>query len=166
MNSAGCGAFLKNHSNLKTLDLIEALQQAPVNPMKVNFLETNYDATTKGPKAKITAVYHPACHLNHQQGLANDYVDLLKEIPNLVLVPLYEADMCCGSAGFYNLIKSKMANEIGKRKARFIKNTGTKIVLTANPGCMSQIQAHLGTEYKVLHPVSLIRGYLESGKKP
>jgi glycolate oxidase iron-sulfur subunit len=160
MNSAGCGAFLKNHTDLKTLDLIEALQQAPANPMKADFMKVSL--LKEAPRSKIIATYHPACHLNHQQGLANDYVDLLKQIPNLELMPLYEADMCCGSAGFYNLIKSKMANEIGKRKAKFIKNTGAKIVLTANPGCMSQIQAHLGDEYKVLHPVSLIKGYLES----
>ncbi len=160
MNSAGCGAFLKNHSELKVLDLIEALERAPVNPMKPSFLSTNGQRTT--PKAKIIATYHPACHLNHQQGLANDYVELLKQIPSLELMPLYEADMCCGSAGFYNLIKSKMANKIGKRKARFIKNTNAEVVLTANPGCMSQIQAQLGDDYKVLHPVSLIRGYLDS----
>ena len=169
MNSAGCGAFLKNHSDLKVLDLIEALEQGLVNPMKRNFLSMYNEiampaslARDDSRRSKITAVYHPACHLNHQQGLANNYVELLKQIPNLELVPLYEADMCCGSAGFYNLIKSKMANEIGKRKARFIKNTGAKIILTANPGCMSQIQAHLGDEYKVLHPVSLIKGYLAS----
>ncbi len=160
MNSAGCGAFLKNHTDLKILDLIEALQQAPINPMKPSFL--NQYSANDLLRPKITATYHPACHLNHQQGLANDYIELLQQIPNLELMPLYEADMCCGSAGFYNLIKSKMANEIGKRKARFISNTGAKLVLTANPGCMSQIQAHLGDEYKVLHPVSLIRGHLEN----
>ncbi len=179
MNSAGCGAFLKNHSELKIWDLIEALKNAPVNAMKKDFMQQlSLQGATKPRRSNpINAIYHPACHLNHQQGLANDYVDFLKQIPGLELLPLYEADMCCGSAGFYNLIKSKMANEIGERKAENIrhalrhpeedevrrKDLPTKaIVLTANPGCMSQIQAHLSDDFKVLHPISLIRAYLEN----
>ena len=159
MNSAGCGAFLKNHSALPVMDLIEALKQAPSSPS----LRAEGDA--------IQAIYHPACHLNHQQGVSDDYVELLKQIPGLELIPLQEADLCCGSAGFYNLIQSKMANQIGMRKAENIKSSlraklsaakqflsarNDVIVLTANPGCMSQIQAHLGDEYQVMHPVSLI----------
>ncbi|MDA0771482.1 MAG: (Fe-S)-binding protein [Cyanobacteria bacterium] len=174
MNSAGCGAFIKNHSGLPVMDLIEALKNALVNPLQ------------RDPVASLRmtkAVYHPACHLNHQQGVSQDYVDLLKQIPGLELIPLHEADLCCGSAGFYNLIQSKMANEIGQRKAENIRSSlgaeqsGAKqssqedwiatpsarndaIVLTANPGCMSQIQAHLSDEYQVMHPVSLIKQYL------
>lgn len=165
MNSAGCGAFVKNHgkefnSNLKVIDLIEALKSAPYNPMKADFTKASLSTETRN--TKIIATYHPACHLNHQQGLAYEYLDILKQIPQLELVPLYDADVCCGSAGFYNLIKTSMAEKIGELKAKHIKDTNAKIVLSANPGCISQIQAHLGKDYKVLHPVTLIRGHLNA----
>ncbi|MBT6843063.1 MAG: (Fe-S)-binding protein [Candidatus Melainabacteria bacterium] len=195
MNSAGCGAFIKNHSDLESMDLIEALKQAPSLRGADAARQSNAGdwIATHSLSARndeiIYAVYHPACHLNHKQGVSQDYVELLKRIPSLELIPLHEADLCCGSAGFYNLIQSKLAGEIGKRKAENItsslralakqSNARSKgaaikfsvldcfanarndvIVLTANPGCMSQIQAHLGDEYQVMHPISLIKQYL------
>ena len=71
-------------------------------------------------------------------------------------MPFLEAEVCCGSAGFYNLIKPELAEPIGERKAENIKNAGVDMVITANPGCMSQIEAHLGLGYRVLHPMSLL----------
>ena len=104
----------------------------------------------------LKAVYHPACHLYHAQGLTTQYQGLLALIPHLELVPFLEAEVCCGSAGFYNLIKPELAEPIGERKAENIKNAGVDMVITANPGCMSQIEAHLGLGYRVLHPMSLL----------
>lgn len=147
MNSSGCGAFLKDHcEDLKVFDLIEAINKAPI--------KAKYKST------EMIATYHPACHLNHAQGIKQEYIDILESIQGLKLMPLYEADVCCGSAGFYNLIKTKMAEAIGERKAQFIKDTGAKVVLTANPGCMSQIQAHLDSSYQILHPVSVLAACL------
>ena len=100
------------------------------------------------------------CHLNHRQGLAYDYLAWLEKIPNLNIAKLVDADMCCGSAGIYNLIKPQMAEKIGKLKAQNIQATSAYIVATANPGCMSQIQSSLGKDYKVLHPVSILAEYL------
>ena len=60
------------------------------------------------------------------------------------------------SAGFYNLIKPKLAEPIGERKAANIKKAGADLVITANPGCMSQIEAYLSDGYKVIHPKSLL----------
>lgn len=182
MNSAGCGAFLKNHSDLPVMDLIEALMSSRAKRGDLNWIASLLSAPRNDET--IQAVYHPACHLNHQQGVSNDYMELLKQIPGLELIPLHEADLCCGSAGFYNLIQTQMANEIGKRKAENIKSSlqalakqsntddwiatssarNDVIVLTANPGCMSQIQAHLGDEYRVMHPVSLIWFYLDRSR--
>lgn len=174
-NSAGCGSFVKDHSDLETLDFIEALEQAPYKPKFVSIeisssdnsgadldslrskqaTNDNLDLKKTKPE-KIIASYHPACHLNHAQGIKDEYIDLLKQIPNLELVPLEEADVCCGSAGFYNLIKDKMASQIGKRKAGFIQETNAHLVITANPGCMSQIQAYLPDNYTVMHPATLL----------
>ncbi len=169
MNSAGCGAHLRKNvtdvtflrsqprvqngllrfarNDIRILDFIELIQNAPV---------TIQDFTKELKNNKvINATYHPACHLNHAQGIRTEYQELLKLIPNLTLIPLAEADVCCGSAGFYNLIHPQMADAIGARKAGNIKNSKAEILVTANPGCISQIQAHL-PEQKILHPISLI----------
>ena len=188
MNSAGCGAWLKNHSDLEILDLIELLQPSLRGACDeaIQWIDSvdALDCFTgaRNDSESIKAVYHPACHINHQQGVSDQYVELLEKIPGLELIPLYEADLCCGSAGFYNLIQSKMADKIGQRKAANIKQASypeeqrdpdvlrtqddscdvrTSIVLTANPGCMSQIQAHLGDEYQVMHPVSFLNQKLQ-----
>ncbi len=108
----------------------------------------------------IKVTYHPACHLNHAQGIKTEYQELLQLIPNLTLIPLQEADVCCGSAGFYNLIKPQMADKIGARKAENINKTQAQILVTANPGCISQIQAQTGN-IVVMHPISLIAKYLD-----
>lgn len=156
MNSAGCGAFLKDHADpsIQSFDLIEAINKAPLS-----FEEFSKKLKTASKTLDVT--YHPACHLNHAQGIKTEYLDLLKLVPGLQIRSLHEADICCGSAGFYNLIKPEMAEQIGQRKADFIRKTGSNILVTANPGCMSQIEAHLENNYKVMHPVTLISEFLE-----
>lgn len=153
-NSAGCGAFTKDHAQNnfqgKIFDLIEIINMAPIS------LEDLIQKKSVSSQKPSKATYHPACHLNHAQGLKTEYLDILNLLPNTDIIPLYEADVCCGSAGFYNLIKSKMADDIGERKAKFIKDTGVHTVVTANPGCMSQIQAHLGPKFQTVHPISLL----------
>lgn len=176
INSAGCGAFIKEHlrdfdpaskigntdflddsnyrtSNPEIMDLITALLDAPYNPLENSSLDES---------KKISISYHPACHLNHRQGVAYDYLDLIKQMKSITVKELRDADLCCGSAGFYNLIKTDMADLIGKEKARNVEDTGAKILVTANPGCMSQIQAHLPDDYRVVHPVTLVADYLRS----
>lgn len=152
INSAGCSAYMKANQKdeLTILELIEAIDQAPY-PLKNLSLSPNLQAT-----------YHPACHLNHQQGLSQNYEKLLKSIQGLDLIPLDNASLCCGSAGFYNIIKPEIANQIGELKAEAIKGTGVKLIITANPGCISQIQGQLGSEYQIIHPIQLIKNVIEN----
>jgi|GEM_PF-542969 len=173
-NSAGCGAHLKHHCKPRHCE--ERSDEAIPNPVIarsvsdeatphiLDFIELIHQDLTK-LKLKntqpLTATYHPACHLNHAQGIRTEYQELLKLIPNLTLIPLLEADVCCGSAGFYNLIKPEEAAEIGARKAQNIELSKAGILITANPGCISQIQAHLGNNIEVVHPISLIAKYLD-----
>ena len=167
-NSAGCGAHVKDKIYVESLvvkDIAELIDpshwQAPL-PLeafkaKLTSLKgTDENAEIEDCEQSLKAVYHPACHLYHAQGLTTQYQSLLALIPNLELIPFLEAEVCCGSAGFYNLIKPQLAEPIGERKAANIKNAGVDLVITANPGCMSQIEAHLGEEYKVIHPMSLL----------
>ena len=161
-NSAGCGAHVKDKVYLESLvlkDIAELID--PDNWLAPISLEA-FKAKLINP-ASLRAVYHPACHLYHAQGLTTQYQSLLALIPNLELIPFLEAEVCCGSAGFYNLIKPQLAEPIGERKAANIKKAGVDLVITANPGCMSQIEAHLSEgsgdgkqSYTVIHPMSLL----------
>ena len=84
---------------------------------------------------------------------------LLEGIPGIELVPISEPEICCGSAGIYNMVEPGPAAELGERKARNIIDTGADIVASANPGCTLQIQSHsrrLGKPLRVVHPVQLV----------
>lgn len=172
-NSAGCGAHMKDKIFSESLiikDIGELLDtanwQAPL-PLEQfqekifqNIAVKANSEIRSNEVQKIKAVYHPACHLHHAQGLTTQYQSLLALVPDLELIPFMEAEVCCGSAGFYNLIKPKLAELIGERKARNIKDTGANLLITANPGCMSQIEAHLGEDYQVQHPMSFLAKFL------
>ncbi len=148
VNSAGCGAFLKAHNESSGVyDLVELLKKAPYNPLANKSFQTQ-------------VLYHPACHLNHRQHLSDEYEKLLQQIDGLELHCLDSKDLCCGSAGFYNLINQNMANKIGLQKTNEIEDTNIKTLITANPGCMSQLKSLLKSGYKVMHPASFLRQVL------
>jgi glycolate oxidase iron-sulfur subunit len=103
--------------------------------------------------------YHDACHLAHAQGIRREPRAILESIPGIELVPVPEAEICCGSAGIYNLVRPQPASELGERKARNILGTGAALVASANPGCTLQIKAgarRLGRRVPVLHPVEIL----------
>ena len=96
---------------------------------------------------------------------------MLSEIPELEIVEIPEAPICCGSAGIYNLVQPNAANELGDRKAELIASLDADVVVTGNPGCILQLQASLeraGKKIPVLHTIQLldasIRGQLPSAQ--
>ena len=95
------------------------------------------------PEFRCAVTYHDACHLAHGLGVRDAPRELLRSIPGLVLVELAESDMCCGSAGSYNLTEPAMARALAQRKAENIAATGADYVVLANPGCEFQIAAEL-----------------------
>jgi len=107
----------------------------------------------------MKVAYHDACHLAHAQGVRAQPRELLREVPELELVEPREWELCCGSAGIYNLVKPEPAAELGERKARNLLDTGAEAIVAANPGCALQITAHterLGRALPVLHPMELL----------
>jgi glycolate oxidase iron-sulfur subunit len=103
---------------------------------------------------QCTVTYHDACHLVHGLGVRDNPRKLLRAIPGVRLVELAEADLCCGSAGSYNLTEPEMARALVKRKADNIVATGADYVVLANPGCEFQIAAELrrrGAQNRVIH---------------
>jgi len=115
----------------------------------------------RGPLGSVrkTVTYHDPCHIVHGQKISKAPRELLAQIPGLTVVPLTEADRCCGSAGTYNLTQPEMARQLQARKVAHIRETGAEAVVTANPGCIIQIAQGLeaaGAPVKVLHLVELL----------
>ena len=107
----------------------------------------------------MTATYHDACHLVHAQKVREQPRRLLSQIPGLKLVELPESELCCGAAGTYNLTEPEMAERLSRRKLRNIVDTGARLVITANAGCLMQIACEArmqGQVLKIVHPMDLL----------
>jgi len=105
------------------------------------------------------ATYHDACHLAHAQKVVQAPRRLLARIPGLVLRELPETEICCGSAGTYNINQPEMAQRLARRKIDNITATGARIVLAANAGCLLQIGRELRRHRHpalLLHPMDLL----------
>jgi glycolate oxidase iron-sulfur subunit len=144
VNAAGCGSSMKTYGELFRNDPAWAGRAAA-------FAEKVRDVTEvlaalgqpQAPRHRmdLRIAYHDACHLAHAQGVRQQPRDLLRAIPGVTLVPVAEGDICCGSAGIFNLVQPAMAAELGMRKAALIAEAQPDIVATTNPGCMLQIGA-------------------------
>jgi glycolate oxidase iron-sulfur subunit len=161
VNAAGCGAHLKGYGHL--------LRQDPAWHARAEAFEARVQDVTEflarrplvGPLGAVPlrATYHDPCHLAHGQQVRAQPRDLLRAIPGLELVELREAEMCCGSAGLYNLTEPVMARRLLERKLSHVLATGADAVVTANPGCLLQLAAGLrehGAATPVYHVVELL----------
>jgi glycolate oxidase iron-sulfur subunit len=107
----------------------------------------------------VVAAYHDACHLSHAQGIRSEPRDLLRGIPGLELREIAEPEICCGSAGIYNLVNPKPARELGDRKAANVRAAGAELLVTANPGCLMQIDSALrrdGATMALAHTIEVL----------
>ena len=94
-------------------------------------------------QSAIKVTYHDACHLAHPQHITKQPRQLVRALVGDSFVELPESDVCCGSAGSYNLTEPEMAERLQRRKVENILKTGAKVVVTTNPGCLLQIRAGL-----------------------
>jgi len=166
VNAAGCGSALKDYAHLLRDDpeWAERAERfcAKVSDASELLAETEPRAARQPVPMKVA--YHDACHLAHAQGIRAQPRELLHGIPELELLEPEGWEICCGSAGVYNLIKPEPAAELGRRKARNLLETGAEAVASANPGCSLQILAHserLGRRLPVLHPMQLLHMSIE-----
>jgi glycolate oxidase iron-sulfur subunit len=103
--------------------------------------------------------FQDSCHLAHAQRIRSEPRELLRSIPGLELIEPAEQEICCGSAGIYNLVQPEAARELGERKAAHVLATGADVYATANPGCLLQVSAALrraGRPISAAHPVELL----------
>ncbi len=153
VDSAGCGSWLKEMGTGRVFDASEFLADHGLE-----------DQLFKSHLNK-TVTYHDACHLAHGQGIRSAPRKLLKAIPGLKLVELAESDMCCGSAGIYNVTQPKMARELLERKWRNVLASGAEIVALGNPGChawIAQAAREHASPIQVLHTIEVLESAFNS----
>jgi glycolate oxidase iron-sulfur subunit len=164
VNAAGCGSTMKEYGQLLRDDPAWAERAKAFSARVKDLTEFLPAGAGSGEKAEVAGqtgkvTYHDACHLAHAQRITKPPRELVKAIAGKNFVELPEADVCCGSAGTYNLTEMEMAERLQRRKIENILKTGAQIVVTSNPGCMLQIRAGLrkaGADIRVMHIADFI----------
>ncbi len=160
-NAAGCGAAMKQYGDLLREDnawqgRAEAFS-ATVRDVSEILAQISWN--DRLTPVSLTVTYHDACHLAHAQRIRKEPRAVLQQIPGLRLVELTDSDLCCGSAGVYNLLQAEMAGEILGRKLDRIRDAGAEVVAAGNVGCLLQIDRGLrqvGLPIRAVHPVELL----------
>ena len=161
-NVAGCGSSMKEYGHLLSDDPAWKDRAAVFSARVRDVHEVLAAGEPQAPRhpVRATVAYHDACHLGHAQKVRAQPRAVLRSIPELELVDLPEAELCCGSAGIYNLVAPEAAAELGARKAANVRSVQPDMIVTANPGCLLQIGKHLadghGPDIPLLHPVQLL----------
>ncbi|HEV8175565.1 MAG TPA: heterodisulfide reductase-related iron-sulfur binding cluster [Actinoplanes sp.] len=161
VNAAGCGSSLKEYGELLRDDPAYA---ARAQAFAAKVRDLSEVLTELGPVADrhplpVTVAYHDACHLGHAQGVRAQPRALLRAIPGLAVREIADPEICCGSAGIWNVLNPEPAAELGERKARTVLATGAELLVTANPGCLMQVAASvrkLGGEIALAHTAQVL----------
>ena len=163
-NAAGCGSTLKEYGGLLADEPGWAERGRKFSSKVRDLTEWLADPALGMPprpsNGTVRVTYHDACHLAHAQRITKQPRALVKAVAGKNFIELPESDVCCGSAGTYNLTEPQMAERLQTRKVENILQTGADVVVTSNPGCHLQIQAGLrkaGSRIQVIH----IADYLE-----
>ncbi len=161
VNAAGCGSSMKEYGHLLRDDpaFAERATRFASKVKDVTEILTTLPARVARKPMPLRIAYHDACHLGHAQGVRRQPRELLQSIPGVTLLPVAESDICCGSAGIFNLVQPEMSDALGARKAAYLAETGPDMVVTSNPGCILQIQAaaaRAGTPLVVRHIVEVL----------
>ena len=191
VNSAGCGAAMKEYGELlagdpewaarahefaaKVKDISEFLVDLPfepptpmISPLPRTLGRASvWTGEGSGVRA-ATVTYQESCHLAHAQRITRAPRDILTAIPGLTLAEMPNADRCCGSAGVYSLTQAQMSIQLLESKMQAIRDTGATIIATSNPGCMAQLEAgarRFGPKLRVVHVVELLdKAYCSTDK--
>lgn len=159
VNSAGCGAALKDYARLLADDpLADAAARFAGRVMDISEVLAAR-GPAQGARLDLTVSYDAPCHLQHAQQVTDPPLRLLEAIPGLRRVQHAESDQCCGSAGLYGLLQPELSGKILDRKLAAIAAVAPDVLVTGNPGCAMQLGAGLlaaGHRTAVMHPVELL----------
>lgn len=160
-NAAGCGSGLHEYpllfAGLPDAEAAEALAHKALDVTV--FLDRLGIVAIPPLPQPLKVAYHDACHLAHAQKVTDPPRKLLRSIPNLTLLEIPEGEMCCGSAGTYNIEQPEIASQLGQRKAANILKTGADVVAAGNIGCLVQIRTHLhalGRPLPIHHTIEIL----------
>jgi glycolate oxidase iron-sulfur subunit len=158
VNVAGCGATMKSYGRLLRDDPEYADRAVAFSAKVRDISELLAELGPAAPRHPIRArlAYHDACHLGHGQGVRAEPRAVLRGIPGLEVVDVPEAEICCGSAGIYNLVQPEAAEDLGRRKAANVLSVAPDALAVANPGCLLQIRRHLPGTLPMFHPIELV----------
>jgi glycolate dehydrogenase iron-sulfur subunit len=161
INAAGCGSNVKEYGHLLRDDpeYAERAKAFAAKCRDVSEFLSELEPRATRHALPLRVAYHDACHLQHAQGVRLQPRTVLGRIPQLELLEIPEAAICCGSAGIYNLVQPEAATELGDRKASHIAALEADIVVSANPGCLLQLQSALaraGRKLPVRHFIELL----------
>jgi glycolate oxidase iron-sulfur subunit len=170
VNAAGCGSAMKRYGHLLRNDQEYAQRAKAFSAKCRDISEILTELEPRAPRGRVAvrAAYHDACHLQHAQGVRAQPRRLLQEIPGLELREIGESEICCGSAGIYNLLEPEAATQLRDRKVQHIIRTEAEVLVSGNPGCLLQIATGLEAAVRpipVMHLVALIDRSIAEGRK-
>jgi glycolate oxidase iron-sulfur subunit len=161
INAAGCGSTLKEYAHLLADDPRYAERahafQSLVKDVSEFLAAIELVPPTEPVPVRVT--YQDACHLVHGQGIREQPRKLLRQIPGLELVEMKFSDVCCGSAGIYNLTHYDLSMRVLEEKMDNVLATGATTVVASNPGCSMQLAygaRRRGVDLELLHVVDLL----------
>jgi len=171
VSAAGCGASMKDYPHLLAGDP-DYGERARALASRVRDVSEllGRPGLVQGGRLPVKVTYDAPCHLLHAQRISEEPLALIRSIPGLDLVPLRGDDGCCGGAGIYGITHLELGWRITEDKVRAVLETGARVVVTGNPGCMMQIGAGLkmvGAQVDVAHPIELLdESYRRGGLYP
>ena len=160
-SSAGCGSTMKEYAELLKDDPDYSAKAVRFSEMTQDVTEFLVGLPFQAPSATVNrkVTYQDPCHLAHAQRITAAPRAILNSIPGLELVEMENSTLCCGGAGIYSLVQPALSQRLLKRKLNAIDATGTQEVITANPGCMLQVEQGFrsrGTPGQVRHVVDIL----------
>ena len=161
VNAAGCGSSMKDYGHILADDPEwgERAERFSAKVRDVTELLAEFEPVSPRHELDLKVAYHDACHLAHAQQVRSEPRSLLSSIPGLDLAEPAEWELCCGSAGIYNLLQTEAAEGLGVRKATNLIATNPDAIAAGNPGCTLQIARYLeqaGREVPIYHPIELL----------
>jgi glycolate oxidase iron-sulfur subunit len=161
INAAGCGSTLKEYGHLLSDDPRYAARAADFTAKVKDVSEflASIDLVPPTLPVPMRVTYQDACHLVHGQGIRNQPRQLLRRIPGLELVEMKHSDVCCGSAGIYNLTHPDVSVKVLDEKMDNVLATGATAVVAPNPGCTMQLAygaRRRGANLQLYHVVDLL----------
>ncbi len=171
VNAAGCGSAMKDYGALLSDDreYAEKARAFAARCVDVSELLTMIEPRAVRHPMPLRVVYQDACHLNHAQRIRQAPRTLLRTIPGVEICEIAEPDLCCGSAGVYNLLEPEAADALRNRKVAHIRAAGADVVVSSNPGCLLQVGSGLrdvGVATPTLHLVRLLDASIRGDVSP